>query len=504
MSRIDHNQPFVTEYMSRIDRDRLLSLPKPRFTGTRFFRRYYRLFLTILLVITDVVSNLVAPIVCYLTWNAIKGDMDAAIYTRLLPLILFFPLAYVLTGLYPAIGMSPVDEFRRLTISTIMVYMIIVSLSFFFRNAEQYSRVTFLLSLLGTILMLPVGRSILRAVLVKNGIFGEPVAIIGSGEHAQKIHDYFLIKPELGFHPVIMLDGSDSNLPPSQDQHVANLATVFRKGLPEQAAGVQTAFLVPEEISPELLKHLFEVNKSIFHKLILTPNDWIWGTIAITPLDVEGILCLSVQHNLYNRVYKVLKTIIDLSLIVLSSPIWLSILGISAILIKLDTHGSVLYSQVRLGRAGKKIRIWKLRTMIQDAELQLREYLEKNPEYSKDWETNYKILNDQRVTRVGKILRRFSLDEIPQFWNVIKGEMSLVGPRPIVDAERVRFGSRLETILKVKPGISGYWQISGRNDILYNERVLMDEYYVKNCSLWFDIYIIFKTIIAMIGGRGAY
>jgi len=142
--------------------------------------------------------------------------------------------------------------------------------------------------------------------------------------------------------------------------------------------------------------------------------------------------------------------------------------------------------------------------MRPDAEQVLKELLRRDPEARAQWERDFKLKNDPRITRIGAFLRKTSLDEIPQLWNVVKGDMSLVGPRPIVTDEVERYGDKARYLFKVPPGITGLWQVSGRNDIDYEERVLLDEYYAKNWSLWLDIEVIIRTFGAVLKKQGAY
>jgi Undecaprenyl-phosphate galactose phosphotransferase WbaP len=195
---------------------------------------------------------------------------------------------------------------------------------------------------------------------------------------------------------------------------------------------------------------------------------------------------------------------VDLALTVtgglLISPI---LLGIAA-LIKLESRGKVFFGHERLGRDGEKFTAWKFRTMVADADAALERYLQANPELRAEWEENRKLKNDPRITRVGKILRKTSLDELPQILNVLKGEMSLVGPRPIVEDEVPYYGSRFKLLTFVPPGITGLWQVSGRTDTSYDTRVRLDEYYVRNWSIWLDISILMRTFLVVIKGEGAY
>ena len=180
------------------------------------------------------------------------------------------------------------------------------------------------------------------------------------------------------------------------------------------------------------------------------------------------------------------------------------LLGLIALLIKLDSPGPVLYTHTRIGFGGKPFKVWKFRTMIKDADRVLREYLEKHPELRAEWERDHKLRHDPRITRVGKWLRKTSLDELPQLWNVLRGEMSLVGPRPIVKEEVKKYGEKFSLYTKVKPGMTGLWQVSGRNDTSYEDRVNLDAYYVQNWSVWLDIYILARTVKVVVVGKGAY
>jgi len=200
----------------------------------------------------------------------------------------------------------------------------------------------------------------------------------------------------------------------------------------------------------------------------------------------------------------VAKRALDLLLIVVFSPPILLLIAVIALLLKLESRDPILYRQERIGLGGHRFYTWKFRTMIHDADAALAKYLEQHSELREEWERNHKLRNDPRVTWVGKILRRTSLDELPQLWNVLKGEMSLVGPRPIVEQETVRYGDYLGEYLQVLPGITGLWQVSGRNDLSYDERVALDVYYVRQWSVWMDMQIMAQTVSVVLQGKGAY
>lgn len=200
------------------------------------------------------------------------------------------------------------------------------------------------------------------------------------------------------------------------------------------------------------------------------------------------------------KVYDFVKRIIDIIIGAIGLIICLPIFAIIAIIIKIDSKGPVFFKHKRIGKHGKKIEIYKFRTMIDNAEEEIKNFTE---EQKKEFAENFKLENDPRVTRVGKILRKTSLDELPQIINILKGEMSIIGPRPIVESELEKYGNNQRKFLSVAPGLTGYWAANGRSDVSYEERMALELYYVENRSLILDLKIFFKTIGSVLKGRGA-
>ena len=196
--------------------------------------------------------------------------------------------------------------------------------------------------------------------------------------------------------------------------------------------------------------------------------------------------------------------VLDISLILLAAPYILLAFLVIMLSIKLDSKGRVFYRQARIGRYGRKFYVYKFRTMVENAERILQTYLDNSPELKAEWLATHKLKNDPRVTRIGSILRKLSLDELPQLWNVIIGDMSLIGPRPIVDAEVEKYGKCFDLYIQVRPGLTGLWQVSGRNDTTYEHRVELDEYYILNRSLKLDLQILLKTVFVVLRKDGAY
>lgn len=202
--------------------------------------------------------------------------------------------------------------------------------------------------------------------------------------------------------------------------------------------------------------------------------------------------------------YRVLKPLLDLFIVFMALPVALPLGIFLAGLIRLTSRGSALYRHRRIGQFQKPLYVWKFRTMYEDSDQLLEQHLSGSPEARQEWARTQKLRDDPRVTPIGRLLRKTSLDEIPQLLNVLAGDMSVVGPRPIVDDERPKYGKYFRTYTSAIPGITGLWQVSGRCDVDYPERVLMDVRYVEQWSFWMEMKILSKTIYAIIHSRGAY
>lgn len=204
-----------------------------------------------------------------------------------------------------------------------------------------------------------------------------------------------------------------------------------------------------------------------------------------------------IKHIPIKRSFDLLFSLMAL---IIGLPLFLVIIAA----IRLTSKGKAVYSHQRIGRGGKPFLCYKFRSMYADADFRLQELL-KNPEMKEEWQRCRKLKNDPRITPVGKFLRKTSLDELPQFWNVLKGDLSIVGPRPIVEEEVVHYlGEKAPKILSIRPGLTCIWQVSGRNDTSYSKRIQLDEHYVDNYSFFLDLKLIFKTIPSMIYSKGAY
>lgn len=211
-----------------------------------------------------------------------------------------------------------------------------------------------------------------------------------------------------------------------------------------------------------------------------------------------------VRSRLLEARYQRGKRIFDVCFALLLALVALPFAVGIAFAIVLETRGPVFFGHTRIGKDRRRFRLWKFRTMVADADGVLARHLERNPAYLAEWTRAHKLKKDPRVTRVGWLLRRSSLDELPQLWNVLRGEMSMVGPRPIVEEEVEKYGPAFSLYARVLPGLTGLWQVSGRNDTSYRERTALDSDYIRNWSGWVDLRVLLKTVRVVLLGHGAY
>ena len=210
------------------------------------------------------------------------------------------------------------------------------------------------------------------------------------------------------------------------------------------------------------------------------------------------------NSKLLDPTYQRLKRIADILLVLSVTPLALPLLGVILILVCLDSPGKSIFQQERVGKRGRIFKVWKVRTMVENADQVLDEYLTGHPELCPEWERTRKLKHDPRVTRVGRILRHASVDELPQIWNVLKGEMTFVGPRPILPEEIIEYGSSYDLYVQVFPGLTGLWQVLGRNDLEFKQRVRLDEEYILDWSIRMEISILIRTVKVVFTGYGAY
>lgn len=433
-----------------------------------------------------------------LRWLLI-GPLTPEAFAWVAPFAAVFIVAATWRGLYPATGLSAVEQFRHLTIITTLLTLLITSFTFFFQINGQISRLFLALNWLACLVSIPLIRTVMRHLLVKAGVWGEPAVIIGGAGQAHSLSTYLRRYPKAGLKPEVII-----TLP----AHVLSLTPLQREQLIENARQIKAGTHINTAIVSYEQMDEFGTIRAIFRDLfervvMVNPADFGVDLGGVHVRQYGNMLTFEVRHTLMDRQAQMEKRLLDLfgsgiGLLLLSP-----LLGLLALLIAIDSPGGVFYRQRRLGKNGVEFDMLKFRTMHRNADAVLQEYLQQNPAARAEWDAYQKLHNDPRITRVGRFLRRFSLDELPQLWNVFIGEMSVVGPRPIMLNQRELYGPNLQHYMRVVPGITGLWQISGRNHTSFAQRTEFDVTYVMNWSIWLDIWILIRTIWVVLRRDGA-
>lgn len=266
--------------------------------------------------------------------------------------------------------------------------------------------------------------------------------------------------------------------------------------------GIKYAVLAMPGVPSDKLVRITERAGGVFTHMLIIPDLFGLASLGVPARDVGGILGLEVRQQLLLRGPRAGKRAFDLTLTILGGLCILPLCALIGFAIVLDSRGGPFYGQSRLGQNGGRFNALKFRTMHGDGEERLKALLASDPKLHDEYTIFHKLKNDPRVTRVGKFLRKYSLDELPQLWNVVRGDMSLVGPRPYLEREIADMNAQEGIILRAPPGVTGLWQVSDRNAIDFHGRVRMDVYYVRNWSPWLDLYILARTFGAVLRGTG--
>jgi Undecaprenyl-phosphate galactose phosphotransferase WbaP len=432
----------------------------------------------------------------------LEGQFQPMLYWQLFPLLGLFIIAYATGGLYPGIAVSPVDELRWVSLSTTLIYLALGATLFLKQEGEIYSRGIFVTAWILSIVLVLLSRTVVRSLFSHKKWWGYPVMVLGAGRTGQMIVRSLKQRPGVGLKPVLILDDDPDKRGLVHGTPIVgglSMAPIYAK-----TRKIPYAIVAMPGVPRDRLLSILERYTNSFQHLIIIPDLFEFSSLWVSAKDMGGILGLQVRQKLLMPGPRFIKFSIDLMATLIGGTLLFPLLLVIAILVKLDSPGPVFYSQKRIGLGGQTFRAWKFRTMVQGADRVLQEYLDAHPDLREAWETDHKLKRDPRITRIGGFLRRTSLDELPQLWNILRGEMSLVGPRPIVEEEIARYGDKYNLFTRVIPGLTGLWQVSGRNNISYEERVSLDAYYVRNWSVWLDIYILLRTIWVVITGEGAY
>ena len=422
-----------------------------------------------------------------LYWLAVVGrhiitPASFRVYIDLFPGIALYVLVFSIQGLYPGILLHPAEEMRRIFHCGSIVLLLFFCTTFLWHNAQTYSRSVAMIIWTLTTPAVLIARYGGRTLLARSAWWGVPAVVFGSGVAVQRVVRTLKDRRH-GVRVTAVIPDEISALPLCS-AHYAIVALSHEPG--------------------KALQHMIQEYCSGYKHVLLVPDLPGVCSLGISAREIGGEVGFEMPQRLFHGGAQIGKRLLDflLSALILTflSPLYV----LAALAIRLTSRGPILYRHLRYGRNGKTFEVLKFRTMSQKGDLLLTKHFQKHPEELEQWRRYHKLKNDPRITRVGRLLRRYSLDELPQVLNVLLGQMSLVGPRPIVTAEIPKYGKGYEMYTRVRPGITGLWQVSGRNNTTYEERVSFDEYYVRNWSIWLDAYILVRTIKAVWSAEGAY
>ena len=491
------------------------------------------------LLLGDLVALSIAAGVMW--WFVSEDILSLAQRVVLMSLVPLCVLVLTVSGLYAVSPQSPPDEIRSTTAVITLVYFgaWMVSLAARVVSAKSLSHGAWAVSLLISVILVPLVRGVLRSTLAKRDWWGHAVVVIGAGRVGRAVVETLLRRPQLGLKPVAILDddparqgsvrvawGEDDMIvepvaestqtdlePPTSDRaaldQFAEVGGVPVVGGLELAAvlaqrlDIRTVVIAMPEMDSAAVLNLIERFGDSYLNVLVIPDLFNLAHFGAPTRYLGGVLGLEVQRQLMRTGPRFAKRLMDVVLTVVGGLCILPLLVFITLLIKLDSKGSPFYQQRRLGQDGVRFRALKFRTMHMDAHSRLTALLDSSAELRAEYDQFHKLSRDPRITRVGRLLRKYSLDELPQLWNVLNGDMSLVGPRPYLESEIPDMHQKEAIVLRVRPGLTGIWQVTTRNESTFDERVNLDVEYVRNWSPWVDLYILARTVTVVVAGTGS-
>ena len=469
---------------------RAVKQPKPRLTSLS-------------LLLSDLLMLILATQLGSQVGLWFNSNVRPDIFLQLWPLLAVFLITYAVVGLYPGVGLNPVDELQRLSNVTTVVYLVVVLALFLVKDLQTASRGIYLTSWFLSLILVPLGRATLRHFFAAKSWWGVPVLVLGAGKTANLLINRLHGNPGYGLKVLACLDDNSSKQGLLNGvsvvgplSHAGQLADHFK---------IRHAIVAMPGVHPTHLTKLLRRYAAVFPHLIIVPDLFGMASLGISARDFGGVMGLHARQNLLLRRNRVLKRMLDIILLIPAVIIALPIVAVAALWIILADNGSPFYAQEREGYHGAKIKVWKLRTMYRNADALLEQHLKENPDARLEWERFFKLKRDPRILPGAGILRKASLDELPQLWNIIRGNMSFIGPRPFPYYHLESFHEDFRALrCEAKPGITGLWQVSARSDGDIEVQEQLDSYYIRNWSLWLDIYVLARTPWAVIFGQGAY
>ena len=406
-------------------------------------------------------------------------------------------------GLYPGYGLGQVEELRRQTFALFATIAITTVFAYAYPASDSLSRVLLFAWALGLLLLAPVARYFIKRAMMRVGLWGKPIVVLGAREAGAHLLRVLKRDWQLGFKPVAVFD---NRVAPAEGtlEGVPYGGTLTDAVALAREHDIDTAIFAMPHTQRQHLAKFVELAKLTFRHMVIIPDLAGITNSAVVARDLCGTFGVEVKHNLLDPWAQRLKRVLDVIVTVLGGLLVLPLILMLCLLVWIESRGPIFYADKRMGRDGTLFSCVKFRTMVPDAESLLQQMLAEDDELRQEYLKYHTLSNDPRVTYMGRFLRKTSLDELPQLWNVLRGEMSLVGPRPYLPRESDDIGATQREILRVTPGITGPWQVAGRNHTSFDERVRMDACYVRDWSVWLDLVLLARTVRCLLLSRTAY
>ncbi len=394
------------------------------------------------------------------------------------------------------------EEIKRLWKGASLSFLIIMVLTFAARMSMNVSRTVIILSWALSFFLLPAFRLVAKKILNRARIWKRNILILGAGRTGEMVLERIRKNRNMGYEPVGFLDDDEAKL----DRKIGGIKVLGK--LSEIKSWVRkkkvgSVVIAMPGVPREKLLEVVSLCEGVVDEIRVIPDMFGLATVGVKAEDLDGILLFDMEWNLAKPFNIFVKRVIDIILSSLAIAILSPLMPFISTKIRRDSEGPVIFGQKRLWKGESTFDFLKFRTMYLDGDERLTRYLKENPQARKEWEKFAKIKSgDPRVTKFGSWLRRYCLDELPQLIHVLKGQMSLVGPRPYLPREFEKMGGYRKTILKALPGMAGLWQVSGKNELTFEDRLRLEEYYVRNWSLWLDFVILVKTVKVVWRGEG--
>jgi len=468
--------------------------------------QYVDFLLPVVLMLVDYSAILCAEKISFELRNILVPD-GGQLYIPWLAFFVICPFIYIIffhiNGIYTK-RMQYWLSVKEIFKTNIYIMVTLIFIMFIAHIAGTTSRLFIFLLWIFSFLLIILFRFFLKIILDKCKILRVPILIMGAGKTAALVLQELKNDIGLGYYFVGFLE---DNIP---DERVVAIIPQLGKFSDAKRViaemKVSHILVIAPGLDDSTIQEIVYSLQPFVKEIAFIPD---MGKMPLATLDMESLIdghvvIFKIRNNLsvwHNKAFKfcfdMICTFIGMILI---SPILVFI----GVWIYLDSPGPIIFKHTRIGKNGKEFYCYKFRTMCVDAEEKLKNLLKHDPQAKEEWEKDFKLKEDPRITKSGDFLRKTSLDELPQIFNVLKGEMSLVGPRPIVEAEVVRYSKYIADYYMVRPGITGIWQTSGRSDVTYDERVQMDTWYVRNWNVWLDIILLWRTFKVVIDKKGAY